>query len=149
MKYLLDSNIIIYYLNGEKKIDDFIEQYKAVSAYILDELSIVALEENFIQKISHFSPKRRAEKYMSKILSLVDKPIVLLIDEADRLFEYKSVSSDFFGMLRAWNDSKPSSNQDWKKFNMILSYSSDASLAIDNPNQSPFNTGLKVKLETF
>ena len=35
MKYLLDSNIIIYYLNGEKKVYDFVERYKAVSAISL------------------------------------------------------------------------------------------------------------------
>ena len=35
MKYLLDSNIIIYYLNGDRKIDDFIEQYKAISVISL------------------------------------------------------------------------------------------------------------------
>ena len=35
MKYLLDSNIIIYYLNGEKGIYDFIEKHKAISAISL------------------------------------------------------------------------------------------------------------------
>ena len=35
MKYLLDSNIIIYYLNGDKKIYDFIETNKAISAISL------------------------------------------------------------------------------------------------------------------
>ncbi len=35
MKYLLDSNIIIYYLNGDKSIYDFIEKYKTISAIYL------------------------------------------------------------------------------------------------------------------
>jgi len=35
MKYLLDSNIIIYYLNGDRKIYDFIEEHKAISAISL------------------------------------------------------------------------------------------------------------------
>ena len=35
MKYLLDSNIIIYYLNGDKKIYDFIEKNRVVSAISL------------------------------------------------------------------------------------------------------------------
>ena len=35
MKYLLDSNIIIYYLNGDKNIYDFIEKYKDISAISL------------------------------------------------------------------------------------------------------------------
>jgi len=35
MKYLLDSNIIIYYLNGDRNIYDFIEEHKAISAISL------------------------------------------------------------------------------------------------------------------
>ena len=32
MKYILDSNIIIYYLNGDKKIGKFIDKYKLISS---------------------------------------------------------------------------------------------------------------------
>jgi len=35
MKYLLDSNIIIYYLNGDIDIYNFIEKYKNISAISL------------------------------------------------------------------------------------------------------------------
>jgi predicted nucleic acid-binding protein len=35
MKYLLDSNIIIYYLNGDKNIYDFIEKNKSISSISL------------------------------------------------------------------------------------------------------------------
>jgi len=32
MKYLLDSNIIIYYLNGNHKVYEFIQQYQNISS---------------------------------------------------------------------------------------------------------------------
>ena len=35
MKYLLDSNIIIYYLNGDRDIYNFVEKHKSVSALSL------------------------------------------------------------------------------------------------------------------
>jgi len=35
MKYLLDSNIIIYYLNGDKDIYNFVEKHKAISVISL------------------------------------------------------------------------------------------------------------------
>lgn len=35
MKYLLDSNIIIYYLNGDRNIYDFIENNKSISSISL------------------------------------------------------------------------------------------------------------------
>ncbi len=35
MRYLLDSNIIIYYLNGDKNIYQFIKKYKSISTISL------------------------------------------------------------------------------------------------------------------
>jgi predicted nucleic acid-binding protein len=35
MKYLLDSNIIIYYLNGDRNIYNFVEKHKRVSTISL------------------------------------------------------------------------------------------------------------------
>ena len=35
MKYLLDSNIVIYYLNGDRDIYDFVEKHKSISTISL------------------------------------------------------------------------------------------------------------------
>jgi len=73
MKYLLDSNIIIYYLNGDKNIYDFIEKNKSISSIslityyevlnynfseeeallvraFLDEFEILSVSKNIINK---------------------------------------------------------------------------------------------------
>lgn len=74
--------------------------------------------------------------------------IVLVLDEADRLFDFPQISAEFFGMLRAWHeDSKI--KPEWAKFKMIITYATEAQYAITNLNQSPFNVGMQVNLLDF
>lgn len=102
----------------------------------------------------YFAPKFRPTKmkcslYFERYLFKECKDnIILAIDEADRLFAYPQVSSEFFGLLRAWHeDSKIKA--DWAKFKMIITYSTEAQYAITDMNQSPFNVGLQVNLTDF
>ncbi len=76
------------------------------------------------------------------------KPILLAIDEADRIFEYKDVSSEFFGLLRFWHE-EAKIYELWKQMKIAISHSTEAYLAITNMNQSPFNVGLTNKLKEF
>jgi hypothetical protein len=102
----------------------------------------------------YFAPKFRPTKmkcslYFERYLFKECKGnIILALDEADRLFAYPQVSSEFFGLLRAWHeDSKIKA--DWAKFKMIITYATEAQYAITNMNQSPFNVGLQVNLPDF
>jgi hypothetical protein len=76
------------------------------------------------------------------------QPILLAIDEADRVFEYQGVSSEFFGMLRFWHE-ESKRNQSWKRLRVAISYSTEAYLAITDLNQSPFNVGIDYELQEF
>jgi len=106
----------------------------------------VEINENILQILT---PKMRATHYMEEILSTIKKPFVLAIDEADRLFEYKDVSNEFFGLIRAWHE-KSKSNSKWEKMKILLSHSTEPLLGVDDLNQSPFhNVGLGVNLEPF
>ncbi len=102
----------------------------------------------------YFAPKFRTTKmkcslYFERYLFKECKEnIVLVLDEADRLFQFTQVSSEFFGLLRAWHeDSKIKA--DWAKFKMIITYSTEAQYAITDLNQSPFNVGMQVNLLDF
>ncbi|MGK7927358.1 MAG: AAA-like domain-containing protein [Spirulina sp.] len=44
------------------------------------------------------------------LLAELDCPLVLGLDEVDRIFPYRSVVDDFFGLLRAWYDEARSGN---------------------------------------
>jgi len=99
--------------------------------------------------LKRLTPKTKATKYIQKILSTLDKPLVLAIDEADKLFEYSDVSDEFFGLIRAWHE-ESKVNPTWEKLKILLSHSTEPLLGITSINQSPFhNVGLGVELQPF
>ena len=81
------------------------------------------------------------------ILVKINSPLVLALDEVDRLFTYSEVVSDFFGMLRSWHE-KGKTSDDWKKLRLILAHSTEDYISLDI-NQSPLNAGLPVELAEF
>ncbi len=113
-----------YCLNIEEKVDEYFN-----SRFLTDKVKC----------------SRYFERYLFKECQ---DNIVLVLDEADRLFDFPQVSTEFFGMLRAWHeDSKV--KPEWAKFKMIITYATEAQYAITNFNQSPFNVGMQVNLLDF
>lgn len=55
---------------------------------------------------------------------------------------------DFFGLVRAWHESRPN-NSHWAKLNLVMVISTEPALLIEDVFQSPFNVGLALKLEDF
>jgi AAA-like domain len=81
------------------------------------------------------------EKY---ILSQLSQPLVLGVDEVDRVFPYSDLATDFFGMLRNWFE-KGKTHPTWKKLRLVLAYSTE-DYSQFRINQSPFNVGQPLKL---
>jgi hypothetical protein len=57
--------------------------------------------------------------YLEKILKFSDKDILLIIDDADKLFKYRDISNDFFALIRAWNQKGQGRNKIWKKLKIV------------------------------
>ena len=70
-------------------------------------------------------------------------PLVLVIDNFDRIFEHAVIETDFCGLLRSWYESKYPL---WERFRLVISHSKESYLQKDI-NQSPFNVGLPVQLD--
>ena len=49
-----------------------------------------------------------------------------------------------FSLLRAWHDRR-AADALWRRFNLLLGYSTDPRQAIQNLDQSPFNVGIKIQ----
>jgi hypothetical protein len=81
------------------------------------------------------------------VLSQLNKPFVLGVDEVDRIFPYPEIASDFFGMLRNWFE-KGRDHTIWKQLRMVLAYSTE-DYSQFRINQSPFNVGEPLKLKEF
>jgi hypothetical protein len=92
-----------------------------------------------------FSPKNKCTNYFQRyLLPELQRPIVLCLDEVDQVFEYPTIATDFFGMLRAWHEDaklKPI----WKNLRLVIVHSKEVYIPL-NINQSPFNVGVPIEL---
>ncbi|NEO73818.1 AAA-like domain-containing protein [Moorena sp. SIO3H5] len=92
--------------------------------------------------------KVNCQRYFEQyLLASLSSPVVLCLDEVDRVFPYPEVAGEFLGLLRTWHeDSK--NNQLWKNLRLIVVYSTEVYIELDI-NQSPFNVGEAVELSDF
>ena len=81
------------------------------------------------------------------LLPTINCPLVLALDEVDRLFSYNTVIEDFFGMLRSWHE-KAKIPTIWKNLRLIMAHSTEVYISLDL-NQSPFNAGVPIELLDF
>ncbi|MBG1269865.1 AAA-like domain-containing protein [Nostoc sp. WHI] len=95
-----------------------------------------------------FGSKVNCTAYFEEyLLSEINQPLVLGLDEVDRIFQYPEIANDFFGLLRAWHED--AKNRDiWKKLRLVVVHSTEVYIPM-NINQSPFNVGLPIELPEF
>jgi hypothetical protein len=92
-----------------------------------------------------FGSKDNCTAYFEEyLLENVDQPLVLGLDEVDRLFEYPAIAADVLGLLRAWHEDAKN-REIWRKLRLVVVHSTEAYIPMDL-NQSPFNVGLPVEL---
>jgi class 3 adenylate cyclase len=71
-------------------------------------------------------------------------PLVLAIDNFDRIFKYADIETDFCGLLRGWYG-RSRNDALWGNLRLIIVHSQEPYLPKDI-NQSPFNVGLPIVL---
>ena len=85
------------------------------------------------------------------LLAQIDSPLVLALDDVDRVFAHPEIASDFFGLLRAWYEKGKygdRSSNIWQKLRLVVVHSTEVYIPL-HINQSPFNLGLSVELPDF
>lgn len=85
------------------------------------------------------------------LLPEINSPLVLGLDEVDRVFQYPTIADDFFGLLRAWYEEAGYGDLDsnlWEKLRLVVVHSTEVYIPL-NVNQSPFNVGLPIELSEF
>ncbi len=78
------------------------------------------------------------------LLPQIQKPLVLGLDEVDRLFNYPAIAEDFFGLLRNWHE-EAKNLEIWQRLCLIVVHSTEVYIPL-NVNKSPFNVGLPIYL---
>lgn len=93
------------------------------------------------------SKDNSSEYFEKELLAEFTTPLVLGLDDVDRIFEYQEIASDFFGLLRTWHE-QSKNNDIWKKLRLVIVHSKEVYIPL-NINQSPFNVGTAVELSEF
>ncbi len=97
------------------------------------------------------SPDKCHYYFEECLLSEIDTPLVVGLDEVDAVFPYQQVAPDFFGLLRSWFETaryNDRSSQRWQKLRLVIVHSTEVYIMLD-VNQSPFNVGMPVDLKEF
>jgi hypothetical protein len=81
------------------------------------------------------------------ILPQAEGPVVLAIDEVDRIFA-SAFHKNFFGMLRSWHNKRAFSKL-LRRLDMVLVASTEPQMYITDPLQSPFNVAEEIYLSDF
>lgn len=83
--------------------------------------------------------------FQAYLLEQIDAPLVLGLDNVDRLFEYPKTAEEFFPLLRSWHEE--ANNQEiWQKLRLLVAHATEVYINLDL-DQSPFgNVGLPIRL---
>ncbi len=124
-------------------LERFLQWFCAVIAH---ELNVPDRLADYWQKIfgSKISCKSYFERYL---LANLKEPLVIGLDEVDRLFKYPEIAADFFGLLRAWHE-EGKTRDIWRKLCLVVVHSTEVYVPMDL-HQSPFNVGLAIDLPEF
>ncbi|MGB3638458.1 MAG: AAA-like domain-containing protein [Rivularia sp. (in: cyanobacteria)] len=85
------------------------------------------------------------------LLDSLNTPLVLAIDNFERLFTYENIFSEFCLLLRSWYETAKQSDRMgkiWKKLRLVVVNSTEVYPTLDI-NRSPFNVGLAIDLPEF
>jgi hypothetical protein len=78
------------------------------------------------------------------LLSQLEHPLVLALDDVDRIFSYPQIAEDFLGMLRVWHE-EAKTRPIWKNLRLVIAHSTEVYIQL-NINRSPFNVGVPIEL---
>ena len=89
--------------------------------------------------------KIKCRTYFEKYL-LGDSPLVLALDEVDKIFPYPEIAGEFLGVLRTWHEDAKTRPK-WRQLRLVILHT-QAYTELDI-NQSPFNAGTEITLPDF
>lgn len=102
------------------------------------------LEDHWSER---FSSKRRCVRYFEDLLAQAQRPVVLCIDETDRIFPHQKIAADFLGWLRGVHE-LAKNRELWQNLRIVLVHSTEVYVPL-NIHSSPFNVGLPIELKDF
>lgn len=94
-------------------------------------------------------PNSNLDMAVAHLLSQSEGKVVWAMDEADRLFG-TDFADDFYGLVRSWHNRRAlEPHGPFSRLALVISYSIEAHLFIQDIHQSPFNVGLRIPIKDF
>ncbi|MCP5100375.1 MAG: hypothetical protein GY943_32905 [Chloroflexi bacterium] len=124
--------------------DGFMHEF---ALWIVDDLDLDDAELDKIWQRSLGSARKLTKLLDRYVLPAIDAPLILVLDEVDRLL-LSPFHAEFFGLLRSWHNMR-SRNVRWEQFGLLMAISTEPYLLINDLQQSPFNVGLMLYLHDF
>ncbi|AOY79504.1 AAA-like domain-containing protein [Moorena producens JHB] len=81
------------------------------------------------------------------LLASLESPLVLCLDDLDRVFHHQEIAEGFLPLLRSWHESGKFDDS-WKKLRLVVAHATEFYINLDI-NKSPFNVGLPIELLEF
>lgn len=120
--------------------------FRSFCGWLIDQLDL-GLDLNLIWR-SNLGNSQQCTSFIKRyVLTNLDQPIILAMDEVDRILN-SPVRSDFFRMLRAWHN-KRAEGGDWFKLGLFMVISTEPYMLIPYGSESPFNVGDIITLDDF
>lgn len=137
-----------YQLIENEALGDADRFYRRFCEWVTDELEMESRVAEFWD--SPLGNSQRCTRYFSRyLLKELKQPLVLAMDEVERLFAM-NFRSDFFSMLRSWHNGRANPTTPvWKQLDLVLVTSTEPYQLIEDLNQSPFNVGEVINLDDF
>ena len=85
--------------------------------------------------------------FQAYLLEQLKTPVVLVLNEVNRLFEYPQLAQEFLPLLRSWHE-EAKHVKALQKLRLLVAYSTEVYVPL-HIEQSPFNVGLPLKLPRF
>jgi hypothetical protein len=85
--------------------------------------------------------------FQTYLLEQIKGPLVLGLDNLDRIFEYPDIAKDFLPLLRFWHE-EANNIEIWQNLRLVIANSTEIYIQLE-ANQSPFNVGRAIRLPGF
>lgn len=85
--------------------------------------------------------------FKNYLMESVDTPVVLALNELNRVFEYSELAQEFIPLLRSWHE-EAQQEETWQKLRLVMTYSTEFYIPL-NLCQSLCNVGLPLQLPEF
>ena len=139
---------VTFQLAEEAALQDLTQFLRRFCAVVSRKLRVPPKKLNEFWDDEFFGPKENCSAYFEEcLLPDLNTPIVLGLDELDRVFPYSNVAKEFLMLLRTWNENAKVS-EIWGKLRLVVVHSTESYVVMDT-NSSPFNVGLPINLIDF